>query len=105
MRKITIKNRTTVSINNSYEGESIETKMARITQSKEPIDSSAPIVFTERKDGVQPQYNIRTDKWEIAREAMNTVHKTDIAKRDEKPKEQEKKDGQAEPIQGTESKE
>ena len=31
------------------EGETIETKVARITQNKEPITDSAPIIFTEKK--------------------------------------------------------
>lgn len=43
------------------EGETIETKVARITQNKEPITDSAPIIFTEKKDGVLPAYNIRPD--------------------------------------------
>ena len=31
------------------EGETIETKVARITQNKEPITDSAPIIFTENR--------------------------------------------------------
>ena len=31
------------------EGETIEAKVARITQNKEPITDSAPIIFTEKK--------------------------------------------------------
>lgn len=45
----------------------------RITNNKEPITDSAPLVYTERKDGVLPDYNIRTDRMEKALEAMDRV--------------------------------
>ena len=38
------------------EGETIETKVARITQNKEPITDSAPIIFTEKKAGSTPSF-------------------------------------------------
>ena len=56
-----------------YEGETIEQKVNRITQNKEPITDSAPIIFTEIKDGVLPAYNIRTDRFDIALEAMDII--------------------------------
>ena len=37
-----------------YEGESIETKCARILQNKEPITDTAPIIYTAKEDGVLP---------------------------------------------------
>ena len=58
------------------EGELIEEKVARLTQEKSPINDGAPIIYTERKDGVLPAYDIRTDRWEIAQAAMETNHKT-----------------------------
>lgn len=67
------------------EGETIETKVARITQNKEPITDSAPIIFTEKKDGVLPAYNIRTDRFDIALEAMDKIGKSK-AKRENAPK-------------------
>lgn len=63
-----------------YDGESIETKIERVVQNKEPIEDGAEIIYTEKKLGVQPQYNIRTDKWEIAQEAMDLAHANRIAK-------------------------
>ena len=44
-----------------YEGETIENKVQRIVLNKEPIEDGAEIIYTEKKDGVLPQYNIRTD--------------------------------------------
>lgn len=78
----------------AYEGEAIETKCARITETGEPISDGAPLVYTEKKDGVQPQYNVRADKWEIAQEAMDKVNRAKIAKgqaMQETPKGEEKK--------------
>jgi hypothetical protein len=62
------------------EGETIETKVARIVQNKEPITDGAPMIYTEKEQGVLPEYDIRTDKWEIAQNAMDVVHATNIAK-------------------------
>lgn len=64
-------------------GESIEEKMRRVTQSNEPIENVAPMLYTERKDGVLPETDIRTDRWDIAMEAMGKVEKSIVAKREE----------------------
>ncbi len=66
------------------EGEPIEHKIERVVKNGEPIKDGAPLVYTERKDGVNAAYNIRTDRWEIAADAMDAVHKAMIAKRDHK---------------------
>ena len=56
-----------------FEGEQIEEKVRRIVSNNEPITDGAPIIFTEKKDGVRPEYNVRTDRWDIALDAMNKV--------------------------------
>ena len=48
-------------------------------------EDGAPIIYTERKDGVIPAYNIRTDKWDIALTAMDQVNKNWETKNMEKP--------------------
>lgn len=63
------------------EGERIEDKMRRVIDNKEPISDGAPIIYTERKLGVMPAYNIRTDRWEIAQAAMEVNQKAVSAKR------------------------
>lgn len=81
----------------AYEGEAIETKCARITETGEPISDGAPLVYTEKKDGVQAQYNIRADKWDIAQDAMDKVNRAKIAKGQsptEPPKGGENADGE-----------
>ena len=71
-------NKTGLSVNTSFQGETIEEKIRRITNNKEPITDGAPITYTERKDGVKPEYNIRTDRWELAVDAMDTVSKQSL---------------------------
>ena len=61
MKGIEIKNNSSLYINQSYEGESIESKVERIVTNNEPISDGAPLIYTDRKEGVLPQYDIRTD--------------------------------------------
>ena len=61
-------------------GETIEAKVRRITENNEPITDGAPIIYTNRDDGVLPAYNIRTDRWEIAQKAMDAVNQANLAK-------------------------
>jgi len=76
------KSKQTLAVSKSYEGEWIEEKVNRIANNKEPIRDGAPLVYTERKDGVLPDYNIRTDRFEVAVEAMDKIHKSQLAKRE-----------------------
>lgn len=82
-------NRTSLKVNQSYDGERIEEKIERIVNNNEPITDGAPIIYTERDEGVLPQYDIRTDRFEVAVEAMDTVAKSKIAKREQSKKERE----------------
>lgn len=80
----------------SFEGETIEKKVAKILENNEPITDGATIIYTEKKDGVLPQYDIRTDKWEIAQSAMDLANASKIAKskglkKPEEPKQTEQK--------------
>lgn len=68
----------------TYEGETIETKVNRIVNNGEPITDGAPIIYTERKNGVLPEYDIRTDRWDIAIDAMDKVNMDRFAKRENK---------------------
>lgn len=89
---------TSLEINEDYQGETLETKLKRVTKSGEPITDGAPIVYTERKDGVKPEYDIRADKWELAMDAMDVASKTEIAKRNAGIEEREK--AKLTPIKG-----
>lgn len=92
------------------EGERLEQKIERIMENKEAIKDGAPLIYTDRKEGILAGYNIRTDRWEVAAEAMDLVHKNTVAKREgkaemmvsKKADDGDKKDGGAESVQGTE---
>jgi len=75
--------KTSLRVNESYLGETIEQKIERIMNNKEPITDGAPTIYTERKDGVLPDYDIRTDRFDAAIDAMDIVARTHKAKRDE----------------------
>lgn len=64
-------------------GETIEAMVKRMTATNEPIEGTAPIIFTPRKDGVIDEYNIRADKWEAAMKNMDQVARNRQEKRAE----------------------
>lgn len=74
--------KTTINLNQSYEGETLEQKISRMVNNKEPIKDSAPLIYTERKDGVQPAYDIRTDRFDLALDALDSVSRARAARRD-----------------------
>ena len=62
------------------EGESIETRVRKMVESGEPITDTAPLIYTEKKDGIISDYGIRSDKFDVALEALDTLGKTSIQK-------------------------
>lgn len=111
-------NNTTLHRNTSYQGETLEKKINRIVNNKEPIKDGAPIIYTDRREGVKPEYDIRTDRWELATEATDYLNKTHITKRqdrqmskteeekklaEEAKKGMQKENGRTEPIQATDN--
>lgn len=63
--------KSTIVVNEAVEGESIEMKMQRIVSNKEPISGDVTLNYTERREGVLPGYDPRTDKWDEAIEAQD----------------------------------
>ena len=37
-------------------------------------DGVFPTIYTEKKDGVQPEFDIRTDRFEVAIDAIDKIH-------------------------------
>ena len=64
----------------TFQGISIEEKIRRLTENKEPIEEALPIVYTPSNEGVLPAYNIRADKWDIAIDAMNKITEDKVNK-------------------------
>lgn len=69
-----------IQINNLYEAEPLEVKLRRKMKGgkvdeEEGDQKTWTIAYTEKKDGVKPEYDIRTDRFEVARQAMETIEK------------------------------
>lgn len=73
------------------EGETIEQAVQRLISNNEPVEGQAPLIYTERKDGVRAEMNIRTDRWEIAVDAMDKVAASYKARREERLQKNEEK--------------
>ena len=55
-------------------GETLIKKIQRILDENEPLTDGAPMIYTPKQAGVREDCNIRTDKWEIAMNAMDRVN-------------------------------
>ena len=55
-------------------GETLIKKCQRILDEGEPLSDGAPMIYTPKQAGVKPECNVRTDKWDIAMEAMDRVN-------------------------------
>lgn len=75
--------RTLLRRNKSIVAETIEAKMRRVMQNKEPIKDNAPLVYTERKQGVPANTNIRSDRFDMAIDAMDSIAAVKQGKRAE----------------------
>lgn len=78
--------RTSIKINASVEGEPLETKIERMVNNKESIEQGAQLIYMERNEGVIAGYNIRTDRWDAAIDAMDKATGAKIATREKKGK-------------------
>lgn len=61
-------------------GESIEEMLRRMTANKEPIPNNVPPIYTPYKDGVIPDYDIRSDRFDVAMQARDKQAASEIAK-------------------------
>lgn len=69
-------------LSQEMEAKSLEQVLHEALSNKEPVKTNNNnLQYTERKDGVLPIYDIRTDRFEIARKASDKVNKTNSAKR------------------------
>lgn len=92
MRKIITSNKGLIKRNTSIEGKSIERMLSDKMAGEEIEMTGKALMYTERKDGVLPITNIRSDRFEIAMEANDNKERLIIAKTNEfKKKENEAK--------------
>ena len=71
-------------------GETLIKKCQRILDESEPLTDGAPMIYTPKQAWVRDDCNIRTDKWELAMNAMDRVnnYKLNEYLKREKPKHQ-----------------
>lgn len=62
----------------TYQAEPREVKLRKIIsgESSSMEDGVFPTIYTEKKDGVMPEYDIRTDRFEVALEAMDKINQS-----------------------------
>lgn len=71
--------------NLTYQAEPREVKLRKIIsgEANNMEDGVFPTIYTEKKDGVQPEFDIRTDRFEVAIDAIDKINQsaaTQIAK-------------------------
>lgn len=64
--------------NLTYQAEPREVKLRKIIsgESNNMEDGVFPTIYTEKKDGVQPEFDIRTDRFEIAIDAIDKINRS-----------------------------
>lgn len=64
--------------NLTYQAEPREVKLRKIIsgEANNMEDGVFPTIYTEKKDGVQPEYDIRTDRFEVAIDAMDKINQS-----------------------------
>lgn len=64
--------------NLTYQAEPREVKLRKIIsgESNDMEDGVFPTIYTEKKDGVQPEFDIRTDRFEVAIEAIDKINQS-----------------------------
>lgn len=62
----------------TYQAEPREVKLRKIIsgESSSMEDGVFPIIYTEKKDGVLPEYDIRTDRFEVAIDAIDKINQS-----------------------------
>lgn len=61
-----------------YQAEPREVKLRKIIsgESNNMEDGVFPTIYTEKKDGVQPEFDIRTDRFEVAINAIDKINQS-----------------------------
>lgn len=64
--------------NLTYQAEPREVKLRKIIsgESNDMEDGVFPTIYTEKKDGVRPEFDIRTDRFEVAIDAIDKINQS-----------------------------
>ena len=68
--------------NLTYQAEPREVKLRKIIsgETRDVEDGVFPTIYTEKKDGVKPEYDIRTDRFEVALDAIDKINRSTAEK-------------------------
>lgn len=64
--------------NLTYQADPREVKLRKIVsgEANNMEDGVFPTIYTEKKDGVQPEFDIRTDRFEVAIDAIDKINQS-----------------------------
>lgn len=72
--------KTSIRIKCCDKGISLEEEIRQAIATNSPIEGNAPMIYTPASEGVLPQYDPRTDKQNLALEAMDKFQGQEIMK-------------------------
>lgn len=105
MYKKQLKSRTSITCKNTYKGDTLETRIQKMVNNNEPITDSAPLIYTDRKDGIKAEFDIRTDRFDWAIEQMDKVAGSIRARRDGAPDTNDTEGGETKDLKNPKNKE
>lgn len=74
--------RGTLKCNEKYKADPREVKLQKILNKEggeDLEDGVFPIIYTNKKDGVLPEYDIRTDRFEVALDAIDKMNRVTMS--------------------------
>lgn len=74
-----------------YEGLTLAREIEKFQEEGGEIEMGSPLIFTKKSDGVRPETNIRTDRFEMAQDRMQIANEAKNAQRAKKKADEEAK--------------
>lgn len=65
----------------AYEGNSLAREIEKFQEEGGEIEMGSPLLYTKKSDGVRPETNIRTDRFEMAQNRMQAAYEAENAQR------------------------
>lgn len=85
-----------------YIGESIENMLAKRLEGESIDINQSQLIYTDRKDGVLPQTNIRTDQFDVAMMSHDAIERARMSAKENISKNQKSaKDGDSSDTEST----
>ena len=80
MKKAKLFTKSTINRRPTDTGLSIEDTIRRAIASNQPLEGNAPMIYTPASEGVKPEHDIRTDKQNLALDAMDKYQASETMK-------------------------